>query len=111
MRANKIVFENPPEGDFVARFAEERAVLLADGKILTEKLGILEQSIAPVDMNQSFELLDVATGLGSGSFMTYEQLYAALYTMYVNASKEKHVTPEPEPEPTTTDTTNPDTTA
>lgn len=98
MRASKVVFENPPAGDFVCRFAEEKAVVLADGEIMTQKLGVLEASRSPEQMDEAFELLDPTTGEGSGSFMTYGQLHTALYSLYMKTSLNHHgVAPESEP--------------
>lgn len=90
MRAKRVVFENPPEADFMVRFAEERAVALADGTIMTHGLGVLEDSRPQDQLDEPFELVDPATGEGSGSFMTYAQLHAALYSLYLKVSNEHH---------------------
>lgn len=98
MRAGRIIFENPPSGDFKVRFSEERAVALADGTILTKPVAILEDGRSEAQLGEAFELLDPATGLGTGSFMTYGQLHAALYSMYLEASVNHHAAaPAPEP--------------
>lgn len=89
LRARRVIFENPAEGSLSVRFAEERAVALANGNIMTEQLGILEASRSEDQLDEAFELLDPATGEGSGSFMTYEQLYGALYSLYLKTSQEK----------------------
>lgn len=102
MRANRIIFENPPEGDFKVRFAEERAVALADGTIMTHQMGVLEDSQPQDQLNESFELIDPTTGEGSGAYMTYEQLHAALYSLYLKTSQAHHGTasaPDPEAPP------------
>jgi hypothetical protein len=98
-RAARIIFENPPTGDFKVRFAEERAVALADGTVLSKPIGVLEDGRTEDQLDESFELIDSATGLGSGSFMTYAQLHTALYSLYLKASIEYHGTP-PVEEPT-----------
>lgn len=90
MRAGKVVFENPPQGNFVCRFSEEKAVVLAGGEIITQKLGVLEASKEPEKLDESFELLNPETGEGSGSFMTYAQLHTALYSLYMQTSMEHH---------------------
>lgn len=111
LRAKRVVFENPPEGDFRVRFAEERAVALADGSIMTEQLSLLEDSRPQDQLDEAFELIDPTTGEGSGSYMTYAQLHGALYSLYLKVSQEKHGTtpveepveteapPEPDPAP------------
>lgn len=92
MRAKRVIFENPPEGDFKVRFTEERAVALADGTILTQPMGVLEDSRPQDQLSESFELLDPTTGEGSGAYMTYEQLHVALYSLYLKTSNAHHGT-------------------
>ena len=92
MRASRIIFENPPTGDFKVRFAEERAVALSDGTILTKPMGTLEASTPQSSLNDSFELIDPRAGEGSGSYMTYGQIHAALYSLYLLVSKRAHGT-------------------
>lgn len=96
MRANRIIFENPPSGDFKVRFAEERAVALADGTVLSKPIGVLEDSCPQDQLDQSFELIDPLTGEGTGAFMTYAQLHSALYSMYLKTSQAHHGLQEPE---------------
>lgn len=92
MRANRIIFENPPTGDFKVRFAEERAVMLADGTVMSKPMGVLEDSCPQDQLDQSFELIDPTTGEGTGAHMTYAQLHSALYSMYLKASQAHHGT-------------------
>jgi hypothetical protein len=99
MRAARIIFENPPSGEFKVRFAEERAIALSDGTVMTKPVGVLEDGRNEDQLEESFELVDPATGEGSGSFMTYAQLHAALYSLYLKASVDHHGAP-PETEPT-----------
>lgn len=98
LRAKRVIFENPPEGALSVRFAEERAVALADGTIVSKQMGILEASRQENELDEAFELLDPTTGEGSGSYMTYAQLYGALYSLYLKTSQEARGTlPADEP--------------
>lgn len=99
MRAKRVIFENPPEGDFKVRFAEERAVALADGTVMTQQLGTLEDSRPQDQLDEAFELIDPTTGVGTGSFMTFTQLHMALYSLYLKTSQAHYgTTPSDVPE-------------
>jgi len=96
-RAKRIIFENPTTGAFTVRFAEERAVALADGTVLSQPMGILEDSRLPEELGESFNLLNPTTGDARGAVMTYEQLHVALYSLYMATSRRAHATPQEAP--------------
>jgi len=53
---------------------------------------MLEDSRPQDQLDEAFELIDPTTGTGSGSFMTYEQLHVALYSLYLKTSQAHHGT-------------------
>jgi hypothetical protein len=80
-RANRIEITNPAGGIPSAMFSEEIATLMPDGiTIITQPSTTICDSAT--DMTVSFNLIDPSTGSTVGT-MTYEQLYGAMYSLYL----------------------------
>jgi hypothetical protein len=85
-RACKIEITNPITGSPSAIFSEEIATALPDGTFISKHSTSLSENAT--DMTLTFPLLDPATGNVVGS-MTYGQLYAAMYSLYLNLAAER----------------------
>jgi hypothetical protein len=80
-RTNQIVISNPANGIPAAIFVEEIATQLPDGSVMVNPSTQIQESIT--DMTTSFNLIDPTTGNAVGT-MTYGQLYAAMYSLYLS---------------------------
>lgn len=93
-RCNEIRINNPRCGPPSVDFVEER-VIVADSES-RQALGVLTVAFDPA---RTFALRDPTTGEMTGSYMTYGEAYAVLYSAYINAALVRDadaVRPEPE---------------
>ena len=80
-RAGRVELQNPLGGTPSIIFYEEKATQIPDGSIDRKPLGTLVESAT--DMTATFALLDPNSGQNVGT-MSYEQLYAGLYSLYLS---------------------------
>lgn len=80
-RANQIVISNPVNGAPTVIFVEEIATQLPDGSIIVKPSTQIQNEVT--DMSISFTLIDPTTGNIVGT-MTYGQLYASMYSLYLS---------------------------
>lgn len=84
-RCARMVLENPRDLPAAMTFVEDRIVNLEGGHELTSTAGNITISLDGI-MNDSFDLIDPATGAIMGS-MTYDQAYRAFYSAYIAAGR------------------------
>ena len=96
LRANKIIFDNPYAGKKRVRFVEEKAYVL-DDEIITKPKDILDVDIlSEEDMEREVEIIDPETGESTGEKITYKQLYAILFSAYIEKAQLRDAPPETE---------------
>jgi hypothetical protein len=86
-RAWRVEAENPLEGSKHITFHEEVVAVLADDTIHKQKGNITKA----YDPSASFNLLNPETGAVVGS-MTHDELYAAIYSLYIATATERDAT-------------------
>jgi len=89
IRARRVVIENPVFGDKRVRFIEEKAYVL-DGKVVSEPYGSIDIVVdGAEDMLDEIDIIDPATGELTGYTMTFQELYAILYSAYIDRVKDR----------------------
>lgn len=79
-RAVRVVVENPYGGVSSINFVEEKAINLGD-RVITQPIANLS---CPFDPQATFPGLDPSTGLPVGRDITHAEVYALLYSLYMN---------------------------
>ena len=69
-------------------FHEEDVLNLADD-VIQQKAGSVSKALTADNANTSFSVVDPATGADSGQTMTYQEVYAALYGLYLHLAQER----------------------
>lgn len=91
-RAARIEIQNPAVGTPSAVFSEELATSLPNGTIVTQPSTTISSSAT--DMTTSFPLLDPTSGAVVGT-MTYGQLYASMYSLYLSLAAARDASGQP----------------
>jgi len=81
-RCHEVHIYNPTEGKRTIRFDEQDVVSAPDGAI-AKYMGMIT---ADYNAAESFPLLNPSTGAATGATMTHEQLYTALYSLYMKTA-------------------------
>lgn len=69
-------------------FQEEDVINLED-TVIQKKAGSVSKSLTSDNANTSFSIVDPVTGADSGQTMTYQEVYAALYGLYIHLATER----------------------
>jgi hypothetical protein len=83
-RCHTVQIANPTLGIKSIYFQEELVYNVGLAQPLSTYIGGCGTMFAP---DNTFSLLDVQTGEPSGSTMTHEQLYQAIYSLYMQTAK------------------------
>lgn len=86
VRANSVLLENPKNGARNIIFAEERWYSLGDGTSVAAQLGQLS---VPFDPAGTIEVLNPYTGLPTGATATQGEVYALVYSFYVQEATKR----------------------
>lgn len=72
------------------RFHEEKVVVLDDGTTIKNYLGSISENYDP-ELNGSteFAILNPVDGTDTGVTMTYNDLYVALYSLYIKVATDR----------------------
>lgn len=87
-RAWRLEVENPITGPKGITFHEEVAVTLESGDPMTRYVGSLTKAYSEGTKDTEFDLLNPETGEVIGT-MTHGELYAALYSLYIQCAIER----------------------
>ena len=88
-RAYRIEAQNPLDGVPSITFAEEVVYAIEGNGIISKQTGNLNESLSLDNVGTEFDLLNPITGEAVGAKMTYGQLQAALYSLYIHLAKER----------------------
>lgn len=89
VRANSVNVTNAESNKFIL-FNEERVINLEGGEILRKPFGSVSSSFTPENANTEFQVLNPGTGEPiDGATMTYADVYAALYSLYLHLATER----------------------
>jgi hypothetical protein len=94
VRSNLVRIDNRLNATPSMIFSQEKAMKLPDGSVITQPLDNVSADLS--DPTRSFKLLNPVTGEDAGEAMTYAEVYAALYSLYLDL-----VTPKSDPQPET----------
>lgn len=88
VRANGVTITNG-EANKSIYFDEEKVINLGDGDVIRRPMGRVGSPFSAENAGTAFPLLNPETGepLVEGAQMTYEGLYAALYSLYIHLAK------------------------
>lgn len=84
-RCLHIEANNPYGGQPAIRFDEEERVILQDGQTLGRPTGTITRAFT--DPLAEFQLLDPTTGAPAGGTMTHGQVYAVLWSLYIDSAR------------------------
>ena len=74
--------------DKTITFHEEDVINLVD-EVIQKKAGSVSKAFTAENANTSFAIVDPATGADSGQTMTYQEVYAALYGLYLHLAQQR----------------------
>lgn len=72
----------------VITFHEEDVINLSND-VIQQKAGSVSKPFTNDNANTSFSIVDPSTGNDSGQSMTYQDVYVALYSLYLHLAKER----------------------
>lgn len=96
-RANQIIINNIAGQNNTVLFQQEVIKVLPDKEVIKTQIDSIAKDI--VDINEIFELLNPITGEPVGVKMSYGQLAAAIYSIYVATAEADRIAKEPVVEP------------
>lgn len=97
-RASEVYIINREDAKSIM-FQEQRVVTLDDGEVIRRSAGQVVSPFTPENAGTAIPLLNPETGESLGASMTYEELYVALYSLYLKLAQERDYA-EANPEPT-----------
>lgn len=72
------------------RFHEEKIVVLDDGTTINNRLGSVQENYDPTaNGSTEFAVLNPLDGTDTGVTMTYNELYTALYSLYIKLATDR----------------------
>lgn len=74
-------------------FEEEEVINLDGADVIQKKVGSVSKALTADNANTSFALINTETGEPSGQTMTYQEVYAALYGLYLHLAVERDNNP------------------
>lgn len=98
VRCRAVTITNPHESQLVAPgplstgvqptayFQEEQVVTLPNNQVILRDLGSCQKAFSP---SAVIPLLDPTTGLPTGTTVTHGELYAILYSLYIQTATER----------------------
>lgn len=92
VRAKRIVIENPLSEDNTVKFIEEKVVVLEDGTVTTP-YGVLNISVDNNNMTEEIEILDPISSEPTGTFISYGELHAIIFSTYMKLANERDAQP------------------
>jgi len=87
-RANSVEVSNGEVRKSIS-FNEERVINLDDGEVIRKPAGQVWSPFTADNALTEFALLDTTTGAETGATMTYQDLYVALYSLYLHLANER----------------------
>ncbi len=93
VRAKRIVIENVLNEDNAIKFVEEKVTNL-DGDNTSQDLGVLDNKVGDVDMSTEIPVIDPETGEPTGTSITYGELHAFIFSVYMALVNERDSTEE-----------------
>lgn len=87
-RANGVQVSNGETSKSIS-FQEERVINLDDGEVIRKPAGQVWSPFTAENALTEFALLDPTTGADTGATMTYQDLYVALYSLYLHLAAER----------------------
>jgi len=89
IRANSVAVRNGESNKSIS-FYEEKVINLEDGEIIRKPSGEVSSAFTPENANTEFQVLNPGTGEPiDGATMTYADVYAALYSLYLHLATER----------------------
>lgn len=94
VQAKRIVIENPLSEDNTVKFIEEKVVVLEDGTVTTP-YGVLNISVDNNNniMTEEIEILDPISNEPTGTFISYGELHAIIFSTYMKLVNERDAQP------------------
>lgn len=98
VRASEVKILNGQDSKGIL-FKEEKITVLEDGSLISREYSQISEGFNAENASTAFPLLSPETGepLADGAQMTYEGVYAALYSLYLHLATERdsvEATPE-----------------
>ena len=93
-RANQIVISNDENQTPFIYFNEENVVILDAETKIKNPAGGIRLEFNQETANTSFDMLNPETGDPLGASMTYQELYVALYSLYIKAATDRDAVAE-----------------
>lgn len=88
VRASRIVIDNPLDQLKTISFVEDTCIQVP-GKVMSEYNGVLQLQVDESNMQDAFPLINPFTGALAGTTITYGEVYAIIYSLYLNKAKER----------------------
>lgn len=88
VRCNKIDVDNKDVYKAIT-FYEEQVVNLNDGDVIRRNIDKVGSQLTVDNAATTFPVLNPETGEDSGVTMTYQDVYVALYSLYLHMAKER----------------------
>ena len=74
-------------------FQEEEVINLDNGEVIQRKLGSVSEGFTADNASTSFNLVSPVDGSPTGATMTYQEVYNALYSLYLHLGNIRDNTP------------------
>lgn len=88
VRASRIVIDNPLDQPKTISFVEDTCIQVP-GKVMSEYNGVLQLQVDESNMQDAFPLINPFTGALAGTTITYGEVYAIIYSLYLNKAEER----------------------
>ena len=82
VRAHTVVFNNQEQYKS-AEFHEEKVIVMEDGEVIRKRTGAINESFTVENSVNEFPVIDPISGQDTGATATYGQVYALLYSLYL----------------------------
>lgn len=93
LRAKRIVIENPYNDANTVKFVEEKVFQLGD-KVLTEQSDTLNILVDSEEkMLEQVDIIDPSTGEPTGQTITFQEIYAILFSAYIEEAMKRDAPP------------------
>jgi hypothetical protein len=88
LRCKQIVIGNNLNSKPWVSFAEEKVITLSPTEQIVQPHRDFGVSFSPEMIGTTFNVIDPYTGLDTGATMTYGELFAILYSLYISVSNQ-----------------------
>lgn len=88
VRANQVIIRNEIDAKGIT-FQETEVINLDNGENISKSAGSLSETLTAENALTEFDLLNPETNAPTGATMSYQDLYAAVYSLYFKLALER----------------------